>query len=874
MKTVCCLLCNGLITLVQDEDRFSLHMNSLHDVFFNLEFLRAVSYMDDEEKNAVIGVMKIKLDEESELSNSKIQQENPKDVFNEEDLKLSDIVQIRKVTVDIPIHRIHGTLSEIPLPTPAPTTEKSVRTKIFICNYCHQEFPAAFQSLADHKMKVHKLSRKDSQIITMKHVRYENLPPVSEQNKSSPIVDKPDRGSQSSDLSGMFTDIFKPKSVSPKAQQTEKTTEPVTKIKKEPEQPQDPPSSTFPIVKVKQEKSEAKKDEEKEREMQQKLELIMVAEAKAQLKKQVVRTPVVEAEVEAKAQLKKQVVRTPVVEAKVEAKAQLKKQDVGPVRSPVVEAKVVAETPQNCVLCNLKISSESKLKLHMARRHLVPEERFHLFDDGGKSLFRVRDTQTSSTRNTCKLCDQTNPSLGTLWNHYKKHHNMTKDTIKSLITKTKCDICFSHVTFIRDHYRTVHNQEAPAADSDQRSEPAVRTPAKDSNSVVKTEKTPRKSNEERLTKIWETAQRKSPPVKTKWSNIFDFKSSRDATVSKPGTANSDNIFTMSTEATVKPSNKKKEITGRDSSKGHNCEKCGKQFQSMRILRNHLLFHRAEIKTARDRKQVVPKPKLLKEEPTDEYQFCDYCEYSSVSVSDFKKHVESRHKMEVDRETSGNAEIAGVDPMEGPQEDPQQHQEKIQESLSENRDKRETDRDSVSTGTEKSEKPNDREYVAKLIDKLKDIDDSDDDDEEEEEEIEETVSEKECEETVTIVDDQPEEEVVVVEDEPGESLDLSQLPSVLADNLRRSEYFRLHQSELSSLRDQGRIESFTPDPPLGLGWRVRYFASAGGGTIEREFLSPHNIRLASAEAVVEYITCSSLNTPQTIINNIKYYLGVK
>ena len=88
----------------------------------------------------------------------------------------------------------------------------------------------------------------------------------------------------------------------------------------------------------------------------------------------------------------------------------------------------------------------------------------------------------------------------------------------------------------------------------------MRTPAKDSNSVVKTEKTPRKSNEERLTKIWETAQRKSPPVKTKWSNIFDFQSSRDATVSEPGTANSDNIFTMSTEVTVKPSNIKKEIT--------------------------------------------------------------------------------------------------------------------------------------------------------------------------------------------------------------------------------------------------------------------------------------------------------------------------
>ena len=155
--------------------------------------------------------------------------------------------------------------------------------------------------------------------------------------------------------------------------------------------------------------------------------------------------------------------------------AELKKQNEGPVGTPEVEPEVTLElepeTPQECVLCNLKISSESKLKLHMARRHLVPEERFHLFDDGGKSLFKVRDSQTSSARNTCKLCDQTNWSLGSLWNHYKKHHNMTKDTIKSLITKTKCLICFSHVTFIKDHYRTFHNQEGPEMTQHQRSGP-------------------------------------------------------------------------------------------------------------------------------------------------------------------------------------------------------------------------------------------------------------------------------------------------------------------------------------------------------------------------------------------------------------------
>ena len=821
VKTVCCLLCNGLITLVQDEDRFALHMKSLHDVFFNLEFLRAASLMDEVEKDAVIDVMKTKMDGESLLSETSCQEENSDVVFNDGDLNLSNIVQIKKVTVDIPIYKLQGSLSEIP--PNAQTTQTNVKTKIFICNYCGLEFPSAFQSLADHKMKIHKLSKRDSQIITMKHVRYED---ISDQNKAPPILDKSGKVSPSDtpDLSDMFTDIFKPKSASRKTKQVEKSPDLMTKIKKESDHVGDQSfssssssssSSTCPAVKIKQERCDEKKNEDIE--MQEKLELIMAAE--------------------------------------------LKKQNEGPVGTPEVEPEVTLElepeTPQDCVLCNLKISSESKLKLHMARRHLVPEERFHLFDDGGKSLFKVRDTQTSSARNTCKLCDQTNSSLGSLWNHYKKHHNMTKDTIKSLITKTKCLICFSHVTFIKDHYRTFHNQEGPEKTRHQRSGPGVGTPVKHPKNVVTTEKTPRKSNEENLAKIWESVPKKSPSVSTarNWSNIFDYKSSRDARDSEPAVANSDNIFAMDKEreTSVKAPDIKKERreisgagTGTGNSKAHNCTECGKQFQSMRILRNHLLFHRAEIKNARDR--IVPKPKLLKEEPTDEFHFCDYCEYSSVSESDFKKHVESRHKMEVDRERSGDAEALNEVPKD---------QENVQEARTEEVETRGAESDNA--GLDDSERQ--REYAKlireKLIDKLRDLDDSDEEEEEEEN----------CDQT----EDQPKE---VEDTEVLESLNLSQLPRVLADNLERSEYFRRHQSELSNLHDQRKIRSYTADPPLGLGWRVRYFACEGGGTIEREFLSPHNIRLSSAEAVVEYITCSSPNTSNTLINNIKFYLGVK
>ena len=56
-----CLLCQGMITLIKDEeDRFLIHMKTQHDAYFNLEFLRAGCRMDENEKIAVIDVMKNK----------------------------------------------------------------------------------------------------------------------------------------------------------------------------------------------------------------------------------------------------------------------------------------------------------------------------------------------------------------------------------------------------------------------------------------------------------------------------------------------------------------------------------------------------------------------------------------------------------------------------------------------------------------------------------------------------------------------------------------------------------------------------------------------------------------------------------------------
>ena len=46
-----CLLYQGMITLIKDEeDRFLIHMKTQHDAYFNLEFLRAGSRMDENEK--------------------------------------------------------------------------------------------------------------------------------------------------------------------------------------------------------------------------------------------------------------------------------------------------------------------------------------------------------------------------------------------------------------------------------------------------------------------------------------------------------------------------------------------------------------------------------------------------------------------------------------------------------------------------------------------------------------------------------------------------------------------------------------------------------------------------------------------------------
>ena len=846
---VLCILCNGLITMVEEEDRFALHMKSLHGVFFNLEFLLAACHMDEDEKDAVIGVMKTKIDEgndSTKLCADNDDTEDSRTAFNY-DLKIDDF-KIKKVTVDLPIYKIAGTpvRGSATLSPPPKSDQKYTRTKIFICHLCNKEFPAAFQSLANHKIQFHKMSRRDSQVITMKYVRYEDIPlPPTHDSKSSSTVPK----SASSDLSDLFTDIFRPKSTAQKGQkQVEHKREdvpPVNKIKREP--------GAEELYRKKSVKISSAPDSAAVTIKQERHEELEAKEMERRLEKAVA------------------------VEYPVDSsRHQVKKE-------------VEAETPRTCVLCNTKISSESNLRTHMARRHSVPEERIYLFDDGGKGLFRATDTKAPA-RNTCKLCDENTTSLGMLWNHYKKQHNMSREIIKSLMTKVRCDLCFSYVTFIADHYRTFHKDREPPAElrnevglevgekenksghgeivaisgslergnksglveTRSRSGEVLKTPIKDPAVVPSEEKTPRKMkmNEAKLAEIWGKHCAKQPAAaNTNWSNIFDFKSSQTKV------ADLDNIFSMEQEkqTEIRPAEKNVPATN------HDCKECGKRFQSQRILRNHLMFHRTEIKS-----RVVPKPKILKEEPNEEYHFCDYCDYSSVSESDFKTHVEREHRMEVDneerkvQETNISEDISRENFDTPDKENSRTERMQVSEESSE-----------MAT-SEESGTLHENEYVEKLIDKLKDIDD---DSEEDEDDVDESSNKdpsksSEDDESITI-DDETEEEVY-------KSLDLSGLPTVLSDSLKSSEYFSRHRGELSVLQDERKARTFTADPPLGPGWRVRYYAKAGhggSGSIEREFLSPHHVTLSSPEAVVEYILCSNSHTQQSV-SNIKHYLGVK
>ena len=163
-----CLLCKGLVSLnlIEDEeDRFMVHMKSQHDAYFNLEFLKAACKMDKDEMTAVIDVMKAK-DEQNAIakaSENNIQRKN-NTLSTKEDTKNRGFSN----------------------------KAKKVKKKIFTCSIegCDKEFPERFLDLANHKVRDHNLSKKDSQIISMKHVRYEEVELLENKTKKKEILGK------------------------------------------------------------------------------------------------------------------------------------------------------------------------------------------------------------------------------------------------------------------------------------------------------------------------------------------------------------------------------------------------------------------------------------------------------------------------------------------------------------------------------------------------------------------------------------------------------------------------------------------------------------------------------------------------------------
>jgi len=446
-----CLLCNGILAYKgEDRDRFYNHMKFQHGAFFNLEFIKAGCLMDEDEKTAVIGIMEKKensLEDETFIEEMAVMEEagdekllteedymnvveesetkknsstnveesvkvhvnsvtdqstmakneclekeevlkqderskdqTPSEVKRDKEMKkhegkrldilvnpdnaLLQNVKLREVKVDIPFLNISDYKHHIPseeegdasvkddltkvvsddnstcevknfILDNASPKKKQGRRKVFTCDICSKKFPANFHNLVKHKMKIHKISKKNAKVISMQYVKYEEIPTIL-----------------------------------------------------------------------------LKKSEEIEQ-----VEMVTI---------------------------KKEQIKT--VES---TNAHISKQTVD------LLSETSYESALTCMLCKIKTATEEKLKSHMTNRHAVVESKLAVFVSGEASIAQL-EKNVAGNKNKCKICDADHENLGKLWNHYKRTHKVMKDTIKSLISKSKCTICAANVTFIGDHYRTFH----------------------------------------------------------------------------------------------------------------------------------------------------------------------------------------------------------------------------------------------------------------------------------------------------------------------------------------------------------------------------------------------------------------------------------
>ena len=77
-STVCCLLCRGVFNYKdKDSTRFEEHMQSEHGAYFDIEFVLATCFMDQEEKDAVRTVMIARYEEALEEVNVNRDEKEP-----------------------------------------------------------------------------------------------------------------------------------------------------------------------------------------------------------------------------------------------------------------------------------------------------------------------------------------------------------------------------------------------------------------------------------------------------------------------------------------------------------------------------------------------------------------------------------------------------------------------------------------------------------------------------------------------------------------------------------------------------------------------------------------------------------------------------
>merc|ERR1719245_967196 len=92
-----------------------------------------------------------------------------------------------------------------------------------------------------------------------------------------------------------------------------------------------------------------------------------------------------------------------------------------------------------------------------------------------------------------------------------------------------------------------------------------------------------------------------------------------------------------------------------------CEDCQVKFTNRKEFRNHTIMHLMdnEVETVdavtgnKSNLSGAPAPKKLKEEPNEEYFYCDDCEFSTNTEDDYKQHVELNHVSD-DQHTQTNS----------------------------------------------------------------------------------------------------------------------------------------------------------------------------------------------------------------------------